>query len=447
MLSESPDTTTNIKEIKFMTLPKHLSINFPIWAIHDTPGNGAYHDLDKMVAETAERGFNCIRCEDGAGLIDFSVNPPNGVVPISEPYPGFTSTIRQSWCVGNGGPCNLLQRLLDLCKAAKKYNVYLILSSWYYLHTYWYCGDEELNKRLHEIPPHDRFQYFAEQLNFILDVIRKNGYIDRIVSAEILNEADGLNFCGGYAKGSPENAEMRLQFRDDHERALAWLIERNPDVRFAYDTCSPDTDLNLFPRNAQVWTFHSYYLWHIYHVTLENGLCARNADVNNPEINHVALSYFKENFTPFETVLNCRGDRFPSSEGGWFRRIWLYSNLDPNKLGDLEQKMERYFAENFDMYKQRIDKALDTAVAVRDKVLPGAPLLMGEGCSYIGSNFLQWEEKSERYWQLVEYAARQSRKHNIWGSVIRTCSGCEDPSWNLCKENYQKVNAILTEGN
>ena len=75
------------------------TISFPIWCIHDTPGDGAYHDLDAVVRESAERGFNCLRVDDGAGLIDFSVNPPNGVVPIHEPYPGFTRNIRQSWCV------------------------------------------------------------------------------------------------------------------------------------------------------------------------------------------------------------------------------------------------------------------------------------------------------------------------------------------------------------
>ena len=113
------------------------TISFPIWCIHDTPGDGAYHDLDAVVRESAERGFNCLRVDDGAGLIDFSMNPPNGIVPIYEPYPGFTRNIRQSWCVGNGGDCDLVARLLELFKAAKKYDVHIILSSWYYLHTYW----------------------------------------------------------------------------------------------------------------------------------------------------------------------------------------------------------------------------------------------------------------------------------------------------------------------
>ena len=165
------------------------TISFPIWCIHDTPGNGAYHDLDAVARESAERGFNCLRVDDGAGLIDFSSNPPNGVVPIQEPYPGFTRNIRQSWCVGNGGDCDLVARLLELFKAAKKYGVHIILSSWYYLHTYWYCGDNALNERLHAIPDHEKFQYFAEQLSHIIDLLRQHGYVEQIAFAEILNEA------------------------------------------------------------------------------------------------------------------------------------------------------------------------------------------------------------------------------------------------------------------
>jgi hypothetical protein len=35
-----------------------------------------------------------------------------------------------------------MERLLRLCAAAKKHNVKLILSSWFFLHTNWFCEEK-----------------------------------------------------------------------------------------------------------------------------------------------------------------------------------------------------------------------------------------------------------------------------------------------------------------
>jgi len=136
---------------KLSDLPERLSIVFPIWGLLDMNDGGVYHDLDRMMREIAERGFNCVRFEDGAGLIDFSGGRVNGKVPISEPFPGFSSGIRQTWNFGGNGECGLAARLLEACKAAKKYGIKLALSSWYYLHTYWYCHDEEKNRAMQRL--------------------------------------------------------------------------------------------------------------------------------------------------------------------------------------------------------------------------------------------------------------------------------------------------------
>ncbi len=59
-------------------LPEKLAISFPIWCLLDTPGDGVYHDLERVVREHAERAFNCIRTEDGAGLIRFKNGQADG---------------------------------------------------------------------------------------------------------------------------------------------------------------------------------------------------------------------------------------------------------------------------------------------------------------------------------------------------------------------------------
>ncbi|MBP5638120.1 MAG: hypothetical protein J6X55_01475 [Victivallales bacterium] len=421
-------------------LPSHLAISFPIWALHDTQGNGAYHDLDRMMAETVQRGFNCIRFDDGAGLIDFSSNPPNGVVSICEPYPGFSSIIRQQWCCGKGGPCDLLERLVQLMEAAKRHNVYVILSSWYYLHTFWYCGDENVNRRLHALPPHERCQFFAEQLDHILSYLRERDLLGQVAFAEILNEADGLNFVGGYS--SQTNPEHEL-FRQDHEAAIAYLRQRHPDVLFAYDTYTAWTKEAMFPSNAQVWNFHSYYLWPIYSI-LEGKLLASTTDLTDPRELACAQPYLSEFPIPLQQIIDSRKGRLP---GDWYRRIWLYNNLEPRQIPALEQLFFAKFAQERHRYEDELIKALEQAVALRNRLCPDARLVMAESCSYIGSYSLLWEEHCDSYWDMLEFVAKQFRKYDLWGAAIRTCSGCEDPSWLIRADDYRRINGILTAEN
>ncbi|MDD3155330.1 MAG: cellulase-like family protein, partial [Victivallaceae bacterium] len=203
-------------------LPCRLTISFPVWALQNTEPGGAYADLDRFVREHVERGFNCIRFDDGAGLIHDAAGRLCRSVPIVEPYPGAMGEIRQSWCTGNGGECDLFGRLVALLEAAKKYDVFVILSSWYYLHTYWYCGDQLRNGELHALDPHERFRYFGEELDRILTELRHRGLLDRVAAAEVFNEADGLPFINGYDGVNHLSVEERRKFRAKHEAAIAF---------------------------------------------------------------------------------------------------------------------------------------------------------------------------------------------------------------------------------
>lgn len=150
----------------------------------------------------------------------------------------FTRELQQV----RGGRVDLLKRLIELCTVAKRHNVKLILSSWYYLHTFWFT-DKNVTAELLGLPLEKRFMVFARGLDRILDVLEQRGLADTIATAEIFNEVTG------YYHGKSV----------DHEEALDFLQTRHPDILFSLDTNSFDT--SRIPRNAQVWTYHSYYLW------------------------------------------------------------------------------------------------------------------------------------------------------------------------------------------
>ena len=425
-------------------LPERLTISFPIWALQDTGAGGAYHDVDRFFREHKERGFNCVRFDDGAGVADFHAGAQARMPQVVEAFPGYSRLLRQSWCTGPGGECDLKERLFAFCEASHRHGVKLILSSWYYLHTHWYCGDDELNRRLHSLAPAERYAYFAAELELLLDELKARGYLDTIAFVEIFNESDGLGFVNFRADGSRLPPEEQHLFRSLHEKALQHLQEEFPEVLFAVDTATPYTNAELFPRNASLWNFHSYYMWDIYRV-FERNLLRAGTDVDDPAELGDACDFFVENPVPLDQIRKLRDGKTSAPED-WFRRVWLYGNMDLEKTGELDRRFAREFLRRDDEYRRNFAEVLEHVTAFRDWLCPGRPLVMGEGVTFCASPSFHWEERTPEYWEHLVWTSRLCRRSGLWGKVVRTCCGPEDPCWYETPEQLLRVNnAFLNE--
>jgi hypothetical protein len=123
----------------------HLAISFWILGLWNAGPNGFFKDLELRIAEAVERGFNCIRIESGAGMTHDAEGRPRGELEFDAALPDhlhFTSQMEHM----AGGRVDLLRRLIELCTVAKRYNVKVILSSWYYLHTFRFMVRREFVK-------------------------------------------------------------------------------------------------------------------------------------------------------------------------------------------------------------------------------------------------------------------------------------------------------------
>ncbi len=415
-----------------------LAISFWIWGLWNTGPNGFFNDLELRMAQAVERGFNCIRIESGAGMTHDAEGRPRGELAFQAVLPGHCHFTRQMEHM-TGGRVDLLRRLIELCTVAKRYNVKVILSSWYYLHTFWFT-DKALTAELLGLPLERRFMVFARGLDRILETLRERDLIDVIAFAEIFNEVDGMEFRGGYEARNP-SSEYLNGIRRLHEEALDFLSTRHPDIRFAVDTMSARTLLDLIPRNAQVWNVHSYYLWPVYGV-FEQNLMGGDTDLDNPAAYAAIRRFLRRDLVPFQAILDSRAGR-PPIKDDWYRRIWLYRNLDPNAMPELERLLQEHLEQNIHLYKQNAADAAAQAVKVRDELFPDIPLVLGEGASYCADRRLRWEEHSDAYWEVVEHAARAYREHGFWGAVARTNAGPEDPVWHEYPERLQRVNAVF----
>lgn len=410
-------------------LPKRLTISFPIWLLYGTEPNSPYYDLDKLMLEHKERGFNCIRFDDGAGLIHDRQGNPIKPFLMRRMFGKFDTYVRQQQS-REGMSRDLLKRLIKICEAAKRHDMTLILSSWYYLHTFWQIDSKPLNDSLFAIPDHEVFSAFAGFLDCILCELEARGLADCIAFCEIMNEVDGLEMVGGYGAVTLSPEELAA-FRKDHEDAIKMLRERHPKLLFAYDSFTPKFNEALVPTNLQVFNFHSYFLWEIYGAFRD-------------EVGELALVPPQERAT-IEEIRATRSGQRPADES-WYNRISYFANLAPDRIPQDEQWFMKRFERDYNKYLEKMKKSVDRVMEVSGKEFPGVPIVSAEGVSYNEANLLLWEEHCPKYWDLLEEMAAYYNKVGMWGMTPRTCSGPEDPCWHLNKDQLRRVNLRFLEG-
>ena len=93
-------------------------------------------------------------------------------------------------------------------------------------------------------------------------------------------------------------------------------------------------------------------------------------------------------------------------------------------------------------YAANLEKLLRSA---KENAGDKMPLVCGEGVSYICSKKILWEENSEEYWRFVKEGLDLYKKAGVWGTVIRTCCGPEDPCWELCADKLLELNRFFLD--
>ena len=417
-----------MKQGKFDFLPSRLTISFPLWLIYGTKGEySPYYDIEKVIREHKERGFNCIRIDSGAGLIhdlDGNLRQP---FDIGDMFGEYEKIPRQQHIIGDGGKCDLLARLIQTLENCKKYGIYVILSQWYYLHTYWYhkAGDPVCDE-MFAIPPEERFDAFRKFWHYILLELEKRNLDSQVAFVEVFNEVDEHPFlCGIYDWGANKGTsdEETAFYKKQHENTIAWLREQHPNMVFAYDAATSVEAKENMPSNAQVYNFHSYYLWSVYNDAMEG----------HPE-------WFEHKITP-ALVAKSREGRLPVDQN-WYDRIAKFNDIKPSCIPEIEEALEKVFLQNRERYAAHRERILSFA---KENANDKMPIVCGEGVSYICSKNILWEENSEEYWRFVKEGLDLYKKAGVWGTVIRTCCGPEDPCWELCADKLLKLNQFFLD--
>ena len=123
----------------------------------------------------------------------------------------------------------------------------------------------------------------------------------------------------------------------------------------------------------------------------------------------------------------------------WYSRIRRCVDLDESKLDELKEHLSKRIKENREEYINRLDNFCDGFKKIMEK-FPDVPVISGEGVTYCSNKKLTWEEENEDYWEIIKIMMQKYKDMGLWGTIIKTCCGPEDPSWHLCKDKIKELN-------
>ena len=386
-------------------LPKKLSIGMFIWnwVTMATPGE-PYHDLEKAVAGLPERGFNAVRVEAGLNWCFQMDGRPRGEMEFGPWIPGYRDNLT-SVNVRGGGRHDVLKRLTLLMELAKRYGVYVILTSWEYQDSSWLVADPKIRAEVMAVAQNQRLMQMARQYDRLLRMLKDKGLDRNIAYVEVHNEPDASLLPQG-EKGK------RL-----HQEAIAFLRDAHPDILLSGDYCSHNPA--IVPDNVQVYDQHTYVADLYWSVLYNQTIFHKDFNPAEPRKLKLLDRLLKDKFVPYAEFLKPA----QNVREMWRGIDWLYYNLDNERFD--QWILEEYARREADMNQKaaRIFEG-DAREAQRRNV----PAVCDEGGYFyppLGSKFELRPPGTGMFELQVDLAI----KHGYWGMMPTTYCGAEHPTW------------------
>lgn len=404
-------------------LPRKLTITMWdfSWYTMTMPGE-PFHDLERCFREAVERGYNTIRICAMPLMLFAPDGPREGTLAFSNLGP---VGVRTRWynCKG-GADFDGRERLLQLFRYAKRYDMFLILSSWEYQQSPSFLRTPERFEALQAIAPGERFMALARSMDQLIRFVKAEGLADRIAYVELHNEIEfGRLSQVAVGSGISERQLGRLiQFTTPYvQEALAYLQERHPDqwITGCYTLNEPYAK-DYLPENEQVAHFHMYINGVLQQLMEETGI--RRPDLEFP--NGRVRSLLREDAPPYEDYRLPTGEEWRLHDNPvGLKLMYIHDWCDP-------VKWDLFLYEHYGAHKQAMLQKVDerfreTADWAEDRRIP---VVIGEG--YVGYTPLlaQFEEGPVGK-AIAEYAIQKGMEHGFWGMVL--CSNCapHHPFW------------------
>jgi sugar-binding cellulase-like protein len=408
-------------------LPRRLTIT--LWDFSwytQTAAGEPFHNLDTAFAEAVERGYNTVRICAMPYLLFGDHDVDTGHLRIA----GMGGSIgeRTRWYdVRGGAVINGRARLRELFETARRYDCYVILSSWEYQQSPAFLADRDWYDALMNVPPAERHRIMALAMADLVQYLKDADLADRIAYAELHNEVDLSRLRD---VGDDPYWSQRAQVAE----AVDLMRRRHPDVLAT--SCygiTPYLDMDAVPDNGQIAHFHVY----VYGVlsALEEWAGVR---VPPPEFPRAALrSLLRSDAPDFDVYAKASEAWRLEATGVSASMFYSYDWVDP-------VKWDRWLYEDYGAYRVAMRQAIDDRLDViaRWATRRDVPAVIGEG--WIGYTPLLAEFEDGPVGQgIAEYAVERCIEHGFWGTVLGSNSAPHHPAWRNVEWQRRWNNRLL----
>ncbi|MCL5674408.1 MAG: cellulase family glycosylhydrolase [Candidatus Omnitrophica bacterium] len=406
-------------------LPGKMTICSWIWAWLAQAGpDEPYGDIEKTMIETKERGFNCIRLDAGLNWCFDMQGNPRGEVEFCQWIEGYSSNLRIVNAKG-GVKYKVLDRVLQMMELAKKYNIYVILTSWEYQDSTWHISDRKIRDEVMAVPINDRLIRLAHQHDRLIKILKERGLAKNIAFIEPHNELNASDF-----PGAEENKRV-------HTEAISFLRERHPDILVSADLVGLlDGSFSFIPDNTQVFDMHMYPGYNVYGGKVpfagiySSTIWNQEFDPKNPRKIPLMNKLLKEHIISWDVFMK----KAENVREFWGPINWFYENLN-------NKEWDTWMLDHFDEFWPIVkDTAKKSFILNGDEFRRrDIPAVLDEGGWFyppLGSRF----EEMDKGMRLFDLMCDEAIKQNYWGFMNSTYNGPEQPIWTARPDWLKTIN-------
>ena len=413
-------------------VPDHLARRLAIclwdFSWYTRAGEGEpFDDVDRAMAETADRGYNAVRIcaapllvAGDLGLDGLATDlPVEGLGP--SPTGGFFGQRTRWYDTPGGYRLDVRGRLFELLEAARRHGIVVILASWEYQQSPSFAGDPRWFEAIDAVPLDRRYDVLADAFARLLDDVRAAGLIDVVAFTELHNEVD-FSILPPVEQGG--------------EAAMERLRTRHPDqlVTVSYGK-PPHLAMHRLSPALAVAQFH------VYSYGVLDAL-QRRIDIR---------SEGSEGFPNSALRALLRPDAPSFADYGrpaeWKLRatvitdqmVYGYDWIDTDAW---DAWLLDHYGEHREVMLREIESRV---VAIAEWARwRGVPAVIGEG--WVGYTPRDgWFEESPVGRSLAEHGIRTALSHGVWGVVACSNAAPHHPMW-ADAAWQRRVNALVTGG-
>ncbi|NQX30053.1 hypothetical protein HQQ81_22135 [Microbacteriaceae bacterium VKM Ac-2854] len=402
-------------------LPARLTITLWdfSWYVRTGPGE-PFEDLDAVFIQAVDRGYNTVRICAMPFLL-FGSGLDTSAIELGPLGGGYAQRVRW-YDVKAPTVIDGRAHLLALFEAAKRHDVFVIVSSWEYQQSSAFATERAWFDALMAVPPEQRAERLAEAHAGLIAFLAEHGLDDRVAFVELHNEVQAGHLTEGldYDRRDLDAATLALNPR--LTRGIDRFHELAPSVPCSVNYAHvPVGGMRGIPWNSDVLVVHPY----IYGVLDD---LIREFALRRP-IEEFAQDAAADAFLLPDAPPIAEWTLPEDAQWKLTATIVGKGEIYAHDWGDAAA-IDRYLYEHYGPHalEMRATLRMWIAVAADHAALRGIPLVFGEG--WVGYTPLEGGfEEGPIGAEYCRLAMRESHRVGAWGSIVCSNAAPQHPMW------------------